>query len=263
MAVDTTNQVLIGSILLEPNRHKNGKVPTFRVSEWLDRFAADGFNGVELWENHATLCDNAERTALAASTFPITIYNMYGAFDDASAAGRDSAVAMSMLLNSPAIKFNLGKDKTRLDEYLRNLCEWKDRFPADTRLICECHPGTPVEEPEDALRMFEEMADPRLEAMVHPVSRDRELTVLRSWMKVCPSDVKHAHIQMREGDGRKVLRLDRDPEFIREAIDIMRDAGYTGGYTLEFTEGTNTEGENIEELYDNALRDLALLKEIL
>ena len=66
-----------------------------------------------------------------------------------------------------------------------------------------------------------------------------------------------------EGDGRKVLRLDREPDFIRNAIGILREAGYTGGYTLEFTEGMNTDNENIEDLYDNALRDLAVLKEVL
>lgn len=48
-------RVLIGTILLEPNRWKPGKLPSFRVSQWLDRFADAGFAGVELWENHAAL----------------------------------------------------------------------------------------------------------------------------------------------------------------------------------------------------------------
>ena len=39
-----TDPVYIGSILLEPNRHKPSRVPTLHVSEWIDRFAAAGFD---------------------------------------------------------------------------------------------------------------------------------------------------------------------------------------------------------------------------
>ena len=46
------SDVYIGTILLEANRHRPGKVPTYLVSQWSQRFVQAGFDGVELWENH-------------------------------------------------------------------------------------------------------------------------------------------------------------------------------------------------------------------
>ena len=62
--------IYIGTILLELNRWGSPKTPTYRVSEWLDRFQEAGFDGMELWEYHATLCPSEELAALEASTFP-------------------------------------------------------------------------------------------------------------------------------------------------------------------------------------------------
>ena len=43
----------------------------------------------------------------------------------------------------------------------------------------------------------------------------------------------------------------------------MRDCGFAGSWTLEFTGGTGAADENIEDLYAGALADLAFLKELL
>ena len=64
---EVQHEVLIGSILLEVNRHRSGRTPTYRVSDWLERFREAGFDGVELWENHATAAPEEEVQALAAS----------------------------------------------------------------------------------------------------------------------------------------------------------------------------------------------------
>ena len=76
------NQILIGSILLDLNRWGDPKTPTYEVSDWTDRFREAGFDGMELWEYHATLCSDAEREKLLSSNFPATIYNTYCDFDD-------------------------------------------------------------------------------------------------------------------------------------------------------------------------------------
>jgi len=39
------NDIYVGTILLEVNRHKPGKVPTILVSEWIGRSAEAGFDG--------------------------------------------------------------------------------------------------------------------------------------------------------------------------------------------------------------------------
>jgi hypothetical protein len=72
----------------------------------------------------------------------------------------------------------------------------------------------------------------------------------------------HAHLQMRSED-RGVIRFDRRPEQVREAVRIMSEGGFRGSCSFEFTEGMNAPGENIEDLWTNTLRDLFTFREIL
>ena len=46
-------KIYIGTILLEVNRWTAGKEPSYLVSEWVERFAEAGFDGMELWQFHA------------------------------------------------------------------------------------------------------------------------------------------------------------------------------------------------------------------
>lgn len=46
-------------------------------------------------------------------------------------------------------------------------------------------------------------------------------------------------------------------------LKMMSEAGYTGSFTLEFTEGVNTPEETHEDLYQCALEDLSLLRRCL
>jgi hypothetical protein len=46
-------------------------------------------------------------------------------------------------------------------------------------------------------------------------------------------------------------------------LHYLRDRGFGGTYTLEFTEGMNAPGETIEMAFGNAVRDLRALREII
>ena len=56
-------EIYIGTILLERNRWTRDKKPTCLVSEWIPRFKEAGFDGMELWENHAALASSTELKA--------------------------------------------------------------------------------------------------------------------------------------------------------------------------------------------------------
>ena len=85
---------------------------------------------------------------------------------------------------------------------------------------------------------------------------------LAAWLDTFGPAVTHAHLQMR-GEGRSLVRFDRFPDRAAEAVGILGEAGYAGSFALEFTEGTGADDENIDDLFANALRDLAFLKELL
>jgi len=258
---DTMNgrgKIYLGSVLLEPNRHKPGRRPTVRVSEWAARFAADGFDGIELWENHAALCPSEELERLGSLPLPVAVFNSYCGFEDAGEADRRRAAELTKRLRASGVKFNVGKDAALRDIYLKNAREWAGWFPEGVKLLCECHPGTIVETPEPAAAFFAELPSDRFEIIVHPF---RELDVLREWFRRFGSRIAHSHVQLREEGKKGFLRLDRNPGFVKETLKIVREEGYTGSFTLEFAEGTNAPEERIEDLYQNALRDLRVLKE--
>ena len=254
------DEVYIGTILLDPNRWaKPKKTASFRVSEWTGRFAGAGFDGMELWQFHAAGCEAGEVEKLAAAESPVSVFNIYPTMTAAERGELSDLAALAGRLGARAVKFNVGADPEKREEYLETLRAWREELPPGVRLLCECHPGTIIEEPVAARRFFDELGPEGWEVIVHPFSR---FDSLGEWLKLFGSAVTHAHLQMRDDD-RKILRFDRRPELARGAVGAMRSAGYRGSWTLEFAEGTGAPDESIEGLWRAALDDLAFLRELL
>ena len=252
-------ELYIATLLLEVNRHGNPKTPSFRVSEWTERFAEAGFDGMELWEYHATLAEPEEAEALQTTAFPTAIFNTYASMDEAGREDRERATRWVERLQPWGIKFNVGKEPAARETYLTTVREWRAQLPADVTLLCECHPGTIVEEPEAAKQFFDDLNVDNWGIIVHALNR---IESLQAWFDTFGSAVMHAHLQMRTDD-RQVIRFDRRPERTREAVRVMSDAGFQGSCSFEFTEGMRTPDENIEDLWANTLRDLAYLRTVL
>lgn len=250
--------IYLGTILLERNRHKPGRLPTFKVSDWLPRIAAAGFDGIELWENHAALADEAELAALDASPVPITVLNSYCTFaDDSGTPAR--AVQLAQRLGAAAIKWNFNRGETLSLIEAEAVTAWRATLPEGLAAWCECHPGTPAEHPEQALAIFEELGPEDYRYIVHPLGG---LERMRGFLDCFGSLVIHAHMQARDNQ-RNCLRLDERPGEVRQAMDLLEDYGFKGSFTLEFTAGTNQPDEHIAVMFDNALRDLEFLREAL
>ena len=251
-------KIYIGTILLELNRWGSPKTPTYKVSEWLYRFQEAGFDGMELWEYHATLAPPEELSLLEASKFPVSVFNTYCDFDDASEAHRRQAAEMIKRFEAGSVKFNVGKDPALRDEYIKNLRSWSTSLPENCRLLCECHGGTIIQEPSDAAKFFNELDSERCQIIVHCLMQD--LVLLKKWFSTFGTSITHAHIQMMD-ENNKRAGLSSNPAHVKEVLHIMREEGYRGSFTLEFTEGTGAPDENIEGLWRAALSDLHFLRE--
>jgi len=253
MAANT--EIYIGSILLEKSRWSRDKTPTYRVSEWAQRFADAGFDGMELWQYHATLCDEAERTALEQSACPVAIFNSYAPMDETGVEARQAAVDLTARLGAKGVKFNVGRDPEARETYVATVREWGAQFPEDVRLLCECHPGTIIEEPAEARRFFDDVGGDRWQVIVHAFGRPERL---KEWFDAFGPAVTHVHSQLSRD--KEYACLERDAERVGHVLDILRDKGFAGTFTVEFTEGTHTEGETIDLLWRNAVRDLEFLR---
>lgn len=251
-------QIYIGTILLEKNRWTKDKTPTYRVSDWTDRFAEAGFDGMELWQWHATAVDDDERRALAASPCPVAIFNAYAAFDAAGADDRNRAAELTRQFGAKAVKFNVGRDPDERAEYIDSLRQWRPLFDDDVTLLCECHPGTIIEEPAAAKAFFDEADVPGVGVIVHAFNA---VDTLQAWLDTFGPAVRHAHLQMR--DERTVIPFSAKPDVATDAVEKLKRAGFDGSYTLEFTAGTQAPDETADLLWTNALADKAFLEDLL
>lgn len=256
---EIADRIYLGTILLEKNRWARPKTPSYRVSDWLGRFAEAGFDGIELWEYHATLAAPGELEALAAAPLPVAVFNTYCGFEDVAEPQRRTAVEIATAVGAGGVKFNVGREPARREEYLRNLRAWAEAFDPGVRLLCECHGGTILETPAAAAEFFDEAGAGRFEAIVHCFAQEPDR--LAGWFDQLGPAVTHAHVALRGEQG--AIRLSGAPERVRRAVALMRRRGYAGSFTLEFTEGTAAPDEDIDALWQAALDDLRFLREAL
>lgn len=249
-----THPVYIGTILLEPNRWTGEKKPSFRVSDWLERFSEAGFDGVELWQNHALGADDAERSALAESPSPISVFNSYASLGPEGRDTRAKTTEWVKQLGCRAIKFNVGKDSERLEPELKTVVEWGRGMPG-VQLLCECHGGTSLEDPETAAAALAEY--PEIGIIVHPFGDPK----LPDWLRLFGQRVMHAHSQYADENGQRV-RLSEDPGPVRERMTMLWDAGFDGSISIEFTAGVAAPKEDPQRLFESACDDMAFLRKL-
>lgn len=245
--------VYLGTVLLEANRWAASRASTYRVSDWLARFATAGFDGMELWENHAAMADSQELGALKDSSLAVAVFNSYAPLDESGEFVRCSTAAMVRELRAVAVKFNVGKDPARLGEELAVARQWAAQMPG-VRLLCECHPGTALEHPGTAAAALEDFPD--INVIVHPFN-DANLS---EWFRHFGGRVRHAHVQVLDAEWRR-WRLRDQAALVRERLAIMRDAGFAGSFTIEFTAGVGVAPEDREALLAAASDDLKFLRE--
>lgn len=248
--------IYIGTVCLEPTRW-GSRQPSFAVSDWLKRFEADGFDGVELWEFHYLAADEAEQERLVAAAAPVAIYNSYVGFADEDAEARAKAAEVIARLQAKAVKYNLGGEATKLNEYRRNLLAWAEQVPASCPLLCECHPGTVLENVEDAVAFFKDFDPERFGVIAH-VSGDAE--ALKPWFSGFHGRIQHLHVQMRGPESDSTVPENRPP--FDACFDVVKAHGYQGSVAIEFSRGIGRD-EDMETIYRNACADLAYCREAL
>lgn len=252
----TAPVILLGTVLLEAERWTAAKRPSFAVSALAPAIRAAGFDGLELWENHAALADPAEQEALARLPLPVAVLNSYCTFDDAGAAGRRRAAQLVRTHRAGGVKFNFGRDPAQIGTYLRHLEAWAGELPADCRLLCECHADTVLEEPDAAARILAPFAG-RVGIIVHPFGGERSR--LQAWLDRFGPAIAHLHVASRNRERTFVL-LSEDADESLARLALLQAAGFAGTWTIEFTKGVARPPEDRQELLRHAASDLAFLR---
>lgn len=250
--------VYLSTVALERNRWTTARIPTILAGEWAERAMADGFDGIELWENHFFHASQNERARLreiSASSPRRWIFNTYRGFDsppgepgEVDPAGIADAIRA---LNAHAVKFNVGASESRRSHYLRNVRDWLGTLPDGCLPLCECHPGTILENPREAQEFFAELEPFDVGVIVHPCSVAAD--TLRRWLDT--GRVRHVHVQSRSG------ALAAGSEACRK-IEMVAISAPDASYAIEFTHVTAQPDETAESAYQAALHDARVVRGI-
>ncbi len=260
------HRILLGTVAIEPHRWRADLPPLIRASAWAGRARQAGFDGLELWQRHFTEADPAEQAVLAAQPEPLEIFNAYPSFEDTpeAAATRERIAAAIRTTRARAVKFNLGTKPALRADYLRTFAAWAATLPPDITLLNECHGGDIADKPAAARALHDELALPNLAVIVHAFSTDE--AELRAWFDTFGPAVRHVHVQHRHPDGLW-RRLDADPARNAARARLLRELGFTGTLTTEFSDGVAwgrpnpAREENPEALFAAATADLAFLRQ--
>jgi sugar phosphate isomerase/epimerase len=255
------NAVLMGTVALEPNRWgaiSPDRRPHLRAAEWVGRAEAAGFDGIELWEHHATLADDDDLARIESSALPVAILNSYVSFDDESDAAREAVAGWAGRLRCIGVKFNVGNDPTCIEAYIARLRRFADHLPQQTCLVCECHAGTVAEDPPTAKRILEAIGTPeRVQALVHLGDDPAHVA---SMFEALGHRIRHVHVNFLKQGAPVLAEISSD---VRERIGQLRRHGFEGSYTIEFVNGVGTSRDTPSELVDVATRDLVTLRDAL
>lgn len=256
-------QIYLATIALEPNRWfgvTQDRWATINAGEWLGRIRDAGFDGIELWEAHATEASPSERSAIFGHDLGGAVYNSYVSFDDESDTARRQAAETARLSGAEKVKWNTGADRddASLDACGERLARWVSELPG-VQTVCECHDGSAMDDPLAAAKVLAAGGPPEaVGALVH--THDSP-DLLRARFDAYGERICHVHVNHLNLKSPPLADI-RD-EFTATA-SLLRDLGFDGTWSLEFVDGTLSEHDNEpEKLFAAAVADLGVLREIL
>jgi hypothetical protein len=227
-------QVYIATIALEANRHAPGKRPTIRPSAWAERPSIAGFDGMELWENHALLGPREELGMLRTASLPVAIVNTYVEFTDDQKPARQHAAQIIQRLGSAGVKYNFGPLLNRRE----SMCAIFGSSPGNCRHTRACSVSAMP------------AASPRI-----PPGRRSQPSELARWFEHLGTRINHAHVFLP--------RMGRRRQEVGgvEAFHFLESVKYLGSFSIEFVEPLNGPGETAANLFDKAVADMRWLRE--
>lgn len=255
------HSIYLSSVALEKNRWTMEKLPSITASQWLERALSDGFDGMELWENHYLLVERSEQKKLEALGH-IGIYNTYAAFDQGLSDDLRRVAEATWVLRPAGIKFNLGKsdgniqNRYSVDEIrymVDTALSFIELLPPDVHLLSECHNGSAMQDPYTARILFEQLGQ-RVGAIIHLPASIEDLS---DRVKYYGERICHIHTQYRPDPFAPwpefpFLPLSAAEQDMRSALNQLNGYGFTGSASIEFCAG----GADAESCYAGALADL-------
>ena len=271
-------QLLLNTIMLEPNRWTAGHTLSRPLADLLDPMAAAGFSELEVWGYHLEGLSEAEVEHLAAAlqaramravgvgAYPS--FHLEGAGDEEQRRRLDRLVAAAVRLGASVFKIFPGSvGSAQVDEAVwRRSVEGMRRLAgrtceAEMALTLETHGGTLCDTLEGTRRLLDQLPDDGVGLCFQPYIEHDTSAAMAAFDALRPR-VRHLHLQNR-GPGGAALLEEGDWTDYRRFLPHVRRSGFDGLMCLEFTAGiTPAEGEafDLAAVLANAARDRAFVE---
>jgi hypothetical protein len=255
----TGSVVYLSTLLLEKNRW-NGKGPSLLVSDWIEETGEAGFVGLEVWVNHLLFSSRSEweliKERCAESDLPVSLISATLPVDasDKSQRFRDSVLEACDYFRPDGLKFSLSDAKATGLDSLEYIKTWSRDVPREIALLFD---GGESAGPEGLEAARKALGGGRYRAVLHPfLFAPKELEMVLS---TAGDFIGNLAVQAKKG-GTWILLEENAAEHL-QIIATTRAKGFTGTWSMECTKGAGLKGEIIEDMFDNAEKDLNFLIE--
>lgn len=272
--------LLLNTILLEPNRWTADKELTWPLVDLLDPVAAAGFTDLELWGYHVDRLDDAgieglrqglaERSqrALAVGAYPA--FHLDGAEDEAEVARLERVVGVSATLGARLFKIFPGRvGSAQADDAIRRRSVERLRALADRtaqagmRLTLETHGNTLCDTLDSTQRLFDELGEHDNVGLCFQPYTEQDTDAAIAMFDTLGDRVWHVHLQNRD-EARTATRLAEGSwtDYGR-FLPHVRDSGFDGTLCIEFTAGivpADGESFDLQQVIGNAAADRAFVE---
>ena len=275
-------QILLNTIMLEPNRWTGDHTLTCPLIDLLKPVAAAGFHELEIWQYHISRLHAKELDALKEGLDGLGMRSVaLGGYTQLHLTGADGEVMETQLatlveygaiLGVKTFKIfpgSLGSDK--LDETQRHLSVGRIQRLAeqlvkrDMALTLETHGNTLCDSLESAIRLLDDLSTcgESVGICFQPYT-EHDTDQAIATFDALQGRVLHLHLQNRR-EGATTLLEEGDWTDYRRLLPHVRQSGFDGPLSLEFTEGiTPADGESfdLQRVIDNAARDRDFAREV-
>lgn len=249
-------EIYLGTVSMEKNRWEPGRIPTFNVSDFIEKAKSDGFYGIELWQYHYTLASDEEKAKLAAADIPF-FFNTYLSLEEYDEKTYKEIADAVKAVKAKGVKFNFGRSYDcvpDIPKQLENLKRLTDMMPDYTKMLCECHANTVMEVPETAGEIFAKLDKDRYGAIIHLAT---DIEFADRCYAAYGDRICHIHCAYKGTDtsGTGFKPMNDGTGYVENMINYYVGKGFNGSLAMEFVKFEDT----AEAHYIHAVEDMKYL----
>ena len=271
-------QLLLNTIMLEPNRWTADHALSRPLADLLDPMAAAGFRELEVWGYHLDRLSEAEvehltgalqargMRAVGVGAYPS--FHLEGGEDEEQGRTLDRLLAAAVRLGASVFKIFPGRvasadaGETVWSRSVEGMGRLAGRTgEAGMLLTLETHGGTLCDTLDGTRRLLDRLPEDGVGICFQPYVEHDTAAAIAAFDALRPR-VRHLHLQNRK-DGAAALLEEGDWTDYRRFLPHVRRSGFDGVLCLEFTAGISpAEGEEFDPaaVLANAARDRAFVE---